>query len=215
MRLTEEDMKKRRETIIHTAFQLFCDHGIESVPISEIAKQARVSENTICRSFGNEEKLVLDAFVMLWDTIMHNVEQIVQGVPNYAAMTGYGQIRVWIEGFRQLYQTDKAFVLFSYEAKLYLMRHNIRLNRFQQDTLMQSFRGPCLAALDKGKGDGSIPVSESSEDLFYAIWGCIRGYIVKIVIYANLYGEDSPWESRYPVLERGILSALSAGWNPP
>lgn len=215
MRLTEEAIRERRETMIYTAFRLFCDRGIENVSMQEIAKKAQVGENTLYRYFGNKEQLVLEAFIKLWDTIMQNVERVVEGIPNYAALTGYGQIRVWIEGFRHLYQNDKDFVLFSYEAKLYLLRRNIKLDRFQQDTLMHSFRGPCLAALEKGKADGSIPVKESSEDLFYAIWGSIRGYVVKIVIYGNLYGEDSPWERRYKVVEKGILSALSAGWNPP
>lgn len=215
MRLTEEDMQERRQTMIQTAFRLFCDRGIENVPLSEIAKKARVGENTLYRYFDNKETLVLEAFVKLWDTIMHNVEQIVESVPNYDALTGHGQLRVWLECFSHLYKVDREFVLFSYEAKLYLLRHKVKLDRFQQDMLMQSFRGPCLAALDKGKADGSIPVKESNEDLFYAIWGSIRGYVVKVVIYGELYGEDSPWESRYKVLMRGILSALSSGWNPP
>lgn len=215
MRLTEEDIQERRETMILTAFHLFCERGIENISLLEIAKKAGVGENTLYRYFGNKEQLVLEAFVKLWDTIMQNVGRIVESVPNYEALTGYGQMRVWIEGFRHLYQADQEFIVFSYEAKLYLLRQEIKLDRFLQDTLMQSFRGPCLAALEKGKADGSIPVKESSEDLFYAIWGTIRGYVVKIVIYGKLYGEDSPWESRYRVVEKGILSALSSGWDPP
>lgn len=201
--------------MILTAFRLFCDRGIENVPMLEVAKKSQVGENTLYRYFGNKEQLVLEAFIKMWDSNMQNVEQIVEGVSNYDALTGYAQMRVWIEGFRYLYQVNKEFVLFSYEAKLYLLRQNIKLDRFQQDTLMQSYRGPCLAALEKGKKDGSIPTKENSEDLFYAIWGSIRGYVVKIVIYGELYGEDSPWESRYKVMEKGILSALSSGWNPP
>lgn len=215
MRLTEEDMQARKETMIQTAFRLFCDRGIENVSMLEIAKQAQVGENTLYRYFANKETLVLEAFIKLWDTIMHNVEEVVESVPNYDALTGYGQMRVWLKGFRHLFQSDKEFVLFSYEAKLYLLRHSIRLDRFQQDALMQSFRGPCMAALEKGKADGSIPAKESNEDLFYSIWGTIRGYVVKVVIYGELYGEDSPWESRYEVMTRGILSALSSGWSPP
>lgn len=215
MRLTEEDMQKRRENMIKTAFRLFCDQGIENTSMLEIAKKANVAENTLYRYFLNKETLVLEAFIRLWDTIMQNVEQIVESIPNYNRLTGYDQIRAWIDGFCHLYQTDREFVLFSYEAKLYLLRHHIKLDRVQQDTLMHSFRGPCLSALDRGKADGSIPTEEDSEDLFYAIWGAIRGYVVKIVIYDELYGEDSPWECRYKTMERGILSALSSGWNPP
>lgn len=213
MRLTEEEMDARREAIIQNAFQMFCERGIEAVSLIEITKAARVSENTVYRYFGSKENLVLEAFIKLWDNIMSGVERRVESVPNYFELSGYEQIRTWIGEFRQLYQVDKDFVLFSYEAKLYLLRHKVRLDHFQQDVLMHSIREPCLAALEKGKRDGTIPTQENSEDLFYAIWGSIRGYVVKVVVYHQLYGEDSPWESRYQTMADGILSALSNGWH--
>lgn len=213
MRLTEEDMQQRREKIIRNAFLLFSERGIEGVKLSEIAKKSHVSENTIYRYFGNKESLVQEAFIELWEHIMTSVEKNVENTTNYSELSGFEQICVWIEGFKQLYREDKEFVLFSYEAKLYLLRHHITIDQSQQDLLMHNIHDPCMAALDKGKQDGSIPVKEDSEDLFFAIWGAIRGYIVKIVIYGELYGEDSPWESRYEVVKQGILSALRSGWQ--
>lgn len=213
LKLTEDEMKERRKKIILTAFHLFCERGIEGVPLNEIAKEAHVGETTIYRYFENKTNLVLEAFLVLWDLIMSNLEECVENTNNYNHFTGYEQIVAWLESFRQLYLNNSDFILFSYEAKLYFLRHNIKLNRFQQDTLMHAIKGPCIAGLEKGKADGSIPITQDSEDVFYAIWGSIRGYIVKIVIYHELYGEDSPWESRYHVIVKGILSALSSGWN--
>lgn len=213
MRLTEEDMQRRREIIIYNAFQMFSQWGIEAVKLRDIAKQSRVSENTIYRYFENKENLVREAFIMLWGTIMSGVEENVENTVNYYGLSGFEQIRAWIEGFRTLYLVNKEIVLFSYEAKLYLLRHKIKLDKYQQDILMRTIRGPCLEALDKGKEDGSIPTVIDSQDLFYAIWGSVRGYVAKIVIYGELYGEDSPWESRYETMMEGLLSALSAGWK--
>lgn len=215
MRITEDDMQRRREIIIYNAFQMFCERGIEAIRVSEIAKKSRVSETTIYRYFENKENLVREAFIKLWGTIMSGVEEDVENTLNYSSLPGLEQIRAWIEGFRKLYLFDKDFVLFSYEAKIYLLRHKINLDKFQQDILMRTIRIPCLEALDKGKRDGSVPVTADSEDLFYAIWGSIRGYVAKIVIYDELYGSDSPWESRYETLEEGILCALSMGWKTP
>lgn len=213
MRINESDMRKRREVMIDQAFQLFCERGIEDVKMSEIAKRSGAGEATIYRYFGNKEQLVLEAFVKLWEMIMGKVYESVAGTDDYASLSGYEQIKTWIEAFRYLYQNKGEFVLFSYEAKLYFLRHKITLNKFQQDALMQAFHEPCLAALEKGKQDGSILAHQENEDLFYAIWGTIRGYVVKIVIYDKLYKEDSPWESRYQIVMDGILSALKSGWN--
>lgn len=212
MRITQEQMNERRKAIIMSAFKLFCEKGIESVSVVEIAKESGVGETTIYRYFENKTTLVLEAFVKLWDMIMRQIEDFAEGYDNYNSLTGYEQISVWIDTFRLLYQNNADFILFSYEAKLYLLRNNVKLDSLQQDILMNPIKGPFLLALEKGKKDGSIPVTEESENVFYAVWGAIRGYIVKIVIYDRLYGEDSPWEKRYPIMKNLILSALKAGW---
>lgn len=213
MRLSEKEIQERRKNIILIAFHLFCERGIDSVTLIEIAREAKVGETTIYRYFENKTKLVEEAFIKLWDTIMSQVERCVENKENYEEMTGFQQIAVWIDAFRQLYIENADFILFSYEAKLYLLRHRVKFDRFQQDVLMHAVKGPCLLALEKGKRDGSIPVKKDSEDIFYAIWGPVRGYIAKIVIYDELYGEDSPWRERYEVMEEGILCALKSGWE--
>lgn len=195
-----------------TAFHLFCQRGIEDVPLVEVARTAHVGETTIYRYFENKANLVLEAFIKLWDAIMGRLKQEVEETKDYPLLTGLQQMQVWLEAFRQLYLKNSDFVLFSYEAKLYLLRHGVRLNKSQQDVLMHAIKLPCLSALEKGMVDGTIPVNRDSEDIFYAVWGTVRGFIVKIVIYGHLCGEDSPWENRYQTMVDGILSALASGW---
>lgn len=213
MRLTQPEIYKRRETIIHTAFLLFCKYGIEAVTLSEIAKQSNVGRSAIFRYFESKENLILEAFLELWDTIMSDCKESVEAVQSYSELSGYEQIKLWIERFRSLDKDHSDFILFSYEAKLYLLRQEIQLSKTQQDAMMHAIKDPCIAALNKGKADGSITAKDSSEDLFYAIWGAVRGYIVKIVIYDKLYGADSPWESRYPILENAILRSMCSDWD--
>lgn len=208
MRLTQSELYERQETIIHNAFTLFCKYGIEAVTLTEISKQSNVGRSAIFRYFESKDNLVLEAFIELWDTIMDDVKASVESVQGYPDLSGYEQIRLWIEHFRILDTEHDDFLLFSYEAKMYFLRRGMTLNKVQQDAMMHAIREPCIAALDKGKADGSITVKDSSEDLFYAVWGSIRGYLVKIVIYGRLYGTDSPWESRYHTLEHAILRSL-------
>lgn len=215
MRLTETQMQIRREIVIKNAVSLFCQKGIVKTKLTEIASRSHVSENTIYRYFGNKESLVTEAFLDMWDSIMTGVEQTVESTPEYFNLTGLDQIAVWLRGFQRLYQVDQEFVIFSYEAKLYLLRHKVKLEAYQQDIMMHAIRKPCLAALEKGKADGTITAAQDSVDLFYTIWGAIRGYVVKIVLYDNLYGDTNPWRDLYHTLEIGILCALSSGWHLP
>lgn len=208
MKLTEEEIEKRRERIILTAFELFCKRGIESVSMAEIAKSARVGETTLYRYFETKTNLVSEAFVKLWDFIMSHLKESILATENYPNLSGYEQIATWVESLRSLYQNNADFILFSYEAKFYLVRNNVKLNRNQQDILMHAIRKPCMQSIEKGKADGSILKTIDSEDVFYVIWGAIRGFIVKIVIYDRLYSGESPWKEKYDVLKAGILRAI-------
>lgn len=215
MKITEQELQIRKDRIINTAFRLFCAKGIEQVSLTEIAQTAKVGNSTIFRYFRNKPLLVLATLSVLWKAIGGKLEQKVAETSDYDSLTGYEQFALWLDCCRLLYLENADYVIFSYESKLYLQRNSIQITHEQYDNLMEEIKTPCIAALEKGKQDGSIPVDRNSEDLFYAIWGALRGYIVKIVIYSSLCGKDSPWESRYGVLEDGILSSLSTGWNPP
>lgn len=215
MRLTEDEITERKKRIVLTAFHLFCERGIDNVTMIEIAGKAEVGETTVYRYFKNKTKLVLEAFLILWDFVMDEIELDMKKDKDYNLLTGYEQIVLWIESLRQLYTKYSDFVLFSYEAKLYLLRHGVKLNKYQLETLIHTTRTTCINALEKGRTDGSICIEGNSEDFFFAMWGAIRGYIVKIVIYDDLYGKDSLWESRYGVVEQGMLSALRYGWFVP
>lgn len=212
MKITEQELERRKNRIITTAFQLFCRHGIEQVSLADIARQAGVGNSAIYRYFTNKPLLVLATLSVLWRAIGERLESQAAGTEHYDRMTGYEQCAVQLEGYRRLYMDNSDYVLFSYESKLYLQRNGVALSKQQYDHLMEEIREPCMAALEKGKADGSIPSDRDTEDLFYSIWGAVRGYIVKIVIYQALCRDENPWESRYTTLEDGILSALSAGW---
>lgn len=213
LRITEEERRNRMERIVRTAFQLFCERGIERVTLADVSAAADVGETTIYRYFKNKVQLVLHTMSVLWNEIGHSLNEQAESMEGYEKLCGFEQLKIHLDSCKKLYLENRDYVLFSYEAKLYLVRNHVVLTMDQYDWLMGEVKGPCIAALEKGKKDGSINVKEDSEDLFYAIWGSARGYVVKIVIYGELCGKDSPWQKRYDVMEKGILCALNAGWE--
>lgn len=213
MKITEQEKQLRKERIVQAAFHLFCQRGIEKVTLADIAKEAGVGNTSVYRYFKNKPQLVTETLSILWKQIGISLEESAEATENYDSMTGYEQLRIRLEGCKKLYLENSDYVLFSYETKLYLQRNDVQLTKEQYDNLMLEIKGPCVSAIDKGKADGTVPTEEDSEDLFYAIWGAIRGYIVKIVIYKSLCKDGGPWTSRYDVLERGLLTALASGWS--
>lgn len=208
MKLTEQETQRRKQRIMDTAFRLFCEKGIENVSLTDVAEQAEVGASTIYRYFTNKPSLVLATMSVLWKSIVSQLEGYTGEGEAFSQLTGYEQLAIRLESFRRLYLDNGDYVLFSYEAKLYLQRNGIELSRGEYDVLMEELRAPCMATLEKGKADGSICTQADSEDLFYAIWGAVRGYIVKIVIYKALCQDHGPWESRYGLLVDLVLSAL-------
>lgn len=211
MKITVEEQERRKKEIINVAFSLFCERGVEKVTITDIARRANVGDSTIYRYFTNKPLLVLNTLNALWKAVGESLEIAAEDMDDYENMSGYMQIEAWLECCRRLYEDNSEYVLFSYEAKLYLLRNGIKLTRLGYDALMESIKEPCVAALNKGKADHTIRVRDDSEDLFYAIWGVIRGYIVKIVIYRSLCEGECMWEGRYELVKNGILRALHSG----
>ena len=213
MKITSQEKEQRKERIIQTAFQLFCEKGIEQVSLSDVAKQAKVGEASIYRYFKTKVQLVFYTLDFLWKEISATLEEGLEEIENFDLLTGYEQFKARIGCYKKLYTNNADYVLFSYEAKLYLRRNHVQLKKEEYDIMMVEMRERCMAALNKGKLDGSIPVEKDTEDLFYAIWGSVRGYIVKIVVYDTLFEGGGPWEQRYDVMEQGILCALKSGWK--
>lgn len=213
MKITSQEKEQRKERIVQTAFQLFCEKGIEQVSLSDIAKQSKVGEASIYRYFKNKAQLVFYTLNFLWKEISITLEEGLEEIENFDSLNGYEQFRSRLRCYKKLYTDHTDYVLFSYEAKLYLQRNHIQLKREEYDNMILEMKERCVAALNKGILDGSIPIELDTEDLFYAIWGAVRGYIVKIVVYDTLFEEGGPWTKRYDVMEQGILCALKSGWK--
>lgn len=213
MKITEQEFLLRKDRIIETAFHLFCKNGIDKTSMLDIAKASEVSESTMYRYFSTKTLLVYSTLSILWTRICGVITEKVKAVEGYNEMSGIKQVAVQLESCRQLYSESSEYVLFSYESKLYLLRNKYHLSKLEYDALMNEIYCLFTKSLRKGIDDGSIPITNGIDDTFYAIWGTLRGYIVKIVIYSALCQTDSPWEQRYNIVENGILTALASGWN--
>lgn len=204
--------QERKERIIQTAFTMFCELGVEQTNLKQIAQCAQVGDMTLYRYFGSKPNLVLSVLDAFWNKINRQIGEQVIATANYDTMTGIEQIQVMLHCFHSMYLENADFIRFSFEAKIYLVHHRVCLPVPMFDRMLD-LREPCINAVEKGRRDGSISTEEDDEALFYAICGSIRGYMIKIILCDLLHSVQNPWEACFPVLERGILSALRCGWR--
>ncbi len=208
MKITEAEMLQRRDRIIFSAFRLFCQRGIERVSVEDIAKRAKVSEKSVYRYFNTKPGLVLEVTLMLWKKIACELRSTVG--KDYSHKTGVQQLETLLRAFRRLYEKYSDDILFSYEYKLYFIRRSTKITQKASDDVMAPIKLLYLRALQKGQNDGTITSALSAEELYTIIWGFMRGYVLKIVLYDRMYEGENFWRRSFD----SACSILIAGLRP-
>lgn len=209
MRITEEEMEIRRDRMIHVAYRLFNEHGIDGVSLEKIAMAAGVSPKSIFRYFKNKTQLVEQTQVILWKEI---VDCITSGNKNarLKASNGFEELEILLWGFETLYKNHSDYIMFFYDYQSYLIRKRLKLSEVHLERILTDIRPIFLHALKRGQEDGSILTEESPTEQFLLMWGVMRYYVECLVIHFQLYDGENPWVVRFPKLMENVLKMVRA-----
>lgn len=78
-----------RRLIAETAARLFAERGYENVAVSDVAREADVSEQTVYNHFGTKEQLVLDRDQHVQERLVELIRNRKAGVSPAAAVRDY------------------------------------------------------------------------------------------------------------------------------
>jgi AcrR family transcriptional regulator len=98
--LREHKKQQTRQRIADTAARLFADRGYEQVAVSDVARAAEVSEQTVYNYFPTKQRLVLDRDEELRDRLTQLVEGRPAGVSAAAAIRE--EALEFVEGIRSV-----------------------------------------------------------------------------------------------------------------
>jgi AcrR family transcriptional regulator len=84
--LRERKKQRTRDLIASSAARLFSERGYEHVSMSDVARQADVSEQTVYNYFPTKERLVIDRDEELHDRLVHLIRSRPPGVSPAAAI---------------------------------------------------------------------------------------------------------------------------------
>ncbi len=201
-------MLQRKDRIIFSAFRLFCQRGIERVSVEDIAKRAKVSEKSVYRYFNTKPALVLEVTHMLWKRIACELRSTVE--KDFPHGTGAQQLETLLKAFQYLYEKYADDILFSYEYKLYFIRRSTKVQQKATDDVLAPVKLLYLRALQKGQNDGTVTRALTPEKLYTIIWGFMRGYVLKIVMYDRMYEGENFWKENFD----SACSVILAGLRP-
>ncbi|MEG2054703.1 MAG: TetR family transcriptional regulator, partial [Oscillospiraceae bacterium] len=186
MRITQDEQEERRRKMIYTAYNLFCEHGIDNVSVIQLAKATGISRNTFFRYFEHKAQLVLCTQIILWEEISQHI--LVESQRQMqTAKNGYEKVCIILNGFKSLYYEHSEYILFSADYKLFLIRNHITLSQREKDSIEPTVRNTLLAALEEGQADGTINKDRTPTEQLYVMWGILRGYLSETVVYDKIY----------------------------
>lgn len=209
MRISDQELEHRKKEIIHQAFQLFCKRGIDNVTMEEIARASRVSAMSVYRYFSTKAEVVLHTQQVLWNEISQKIiDNTRQNEELYCMKSGYEQAKTVLKGFENLYRDYSHYILFAADFKLYLFREKLQIKEKDHMEMLDSVQILFYHAIEKGREDGSIQVKGDIEDIFYTMWGILRGFVELIAIYDNIMDGENQWKERYPYVMAMMLEFL-------
>lgn len=208
MRITSEEMELRRNRIIRVAYNLINKYGMEGVSLEKIAKVAGVSPKTIFRYFNSKIQLIEETQRIVWKEIVDSI--MASNQPAFSeAVNGVEEVRILLKGFENLYKEHSDYILFAYEFKSYYLRIRNKLPNDHYENMLSDIRPLFIGALERGRKDGSIQLSQPVSDVFLLNWGIMRQYVEQMVIHSKLYEGDNPWIDLFPNIMNKIIENIA------
>lgn len=209
IRLTEQALAERKDTILHTAYHLFCEFGVDGVSLEQIAKEANVGTSAVYRYFETKANLLWLTQKILWEELVSKIHT--DGHARLSsAKSGFEELSMLLYRFKLLYTEHSKYLLFSNDYKMYLVRNRLQLPKAVYDQLMEPVYAIFLSALQRGHADGSISRKEPVEDQLFAILGVMRGFTEQIVLCDRMCAGGNPLEGRFDLVYQYVLRALEA-----
>src|SRR4029079_4344836 len=98
--LRERKKARTRQAIADAAARLFAQRGYEQVAVSDVAREAEVSEQTVYNYFQTKEQLVTDRDQLVQDELSRLIRTRAPGTPPAPSIRGF--VLDTVEGIRRI-----------------------------------------------------------------------------------------------------------------
>lgn len=169
--------ENQREWILEVAENLFTEHGIEAVTLTDIARAARLTKATLYRYFSGKEEMAQEIFKVVTRGWGERNESAVWALPG----AGYDYVERFVTThFHYLFQN-------SHEAR-FVAEFNYKyaqawpaelMSKLLAETLSQE-RQQLLDAIRAGQQDGSLRTDIEPETMIAAIFNFNSGMLSRM-----------------------------------
>lgn len=154
--ITGQKKRSPREAIIiEAAADMFPEHGIGPVKMTDVAEASGVGVASLYRYFGTKVNLALSVGALLWRRFN---ERFVQGLPaDFEDRTGHDQMGVLFGTFVEMYRTHPELIALLDELDHMVLDTNPAEDRLAEyDDELIKFYPLYQASYEKGVADGTL-----------------------------------------------------------
>ena len=176
----------RSEKIMNAAIGLVCEKGIEETSVDEIAVKAGVGSATVYRYYETKAELAIQSGVAYWKRIADTYLNVYTQ-KGYEELNGLEQLEKIMNGLAQIFEHETAFLKYLQEFDVFVRKYGIEIERLKEyEECIMSLKPGVIAALEKGKKDGTLSFEWSPEEVCYSLAHSVFGRMKKLAWNGSL-----------------------------
>ena len=200
-----QDHRDRQvENILQSAQKLFNTKGIESVTMGEIARDARISRNTLYNYFPNKQEVAYGIFQKIIDRLHENFNPVAE-----PSGSGYARMKAFMAGLAEMIKAQPDDSRFIAEFNVLYAREG------DPQRMRQIYAGGddvLFSIIHQGIADGSIRSDFDADLMFAMIYNFFSAMNLRFALTGSLIGEE--YGQSVDALFRGIFSVFLQGLQP-
>jgi AcrR family transcriptional regulator len=154
---------------VMAARELFLENKIETVKMTDIAQRAQLGVASLYRYFETKEAIAIEVAILLWQEIKGcYMPELLSD--KFLAKSGIEQVKGILDIYPDMLANHREFLLFVSDFDSFCLKEKIAQDKLQRyEEVIQDFRKPYLAAIKKGKADGTVEVRQEPEILYLTV----------------------------------------------
>lgn len=208
--MKDSKLKQRRRELVECAISCFCEQGIETTAIADIAVASGYGEATLYRYFSNKENLIMECGFTFWRMTSERYEALTESEA-YQLESGIDQVEDLLLLTQDMFEIHRGMFKFLHDLDVYLASHQVNSEILAEYEELVNRAKPCLCeAIEKGKEDGTIKCRVSTEEIYYTLTHTVLSLLQKMAGIGQLLSGDHIVEEKRQIqlLRKLLLTGL-------
>lgn len=186
----EELKSQRKNRILAAAHKLFAEKGIDTIAMTDIAKEAEIGVASLYRYYATKDEIAIQSGIWAWNKQKKDFMPKVSGT-EFDSKSGYKQLEIIFDAFIELYETQGDFLRFIYFFDSYAVRTHITQERLiEYEKEIFDVQNVVKGAIEKGIAEKEI-LCDDSNKLYFTLMQALFSTSQKLTLNKNLLQMDS------------------------